>query len=218
MPEILDETPDWIVCVKPVGIESEKEMPELLSERLGGSFYPIHRLDLNVGGVMVYARSREAAAELSRQIQNGAFRKEYIALVHGIPPEQGRMEDLLFKDAKRKKVYVVKRMRQGVKPAALTYQVIRRDEKKDRALVSVRLETGRTHQIRVQFASRGYPLIGDHKYGARDEETAPRLFSSRIRFVWDGREREFTALPAWWRKEDYFEFANPDDDAWNDMI
>ena len=197
MPEILEETPDWSICVKPVGIESEKEMPGLLSEQMGGSFYPVHRLDLNVGGVMVYARSREAAAELSRQIQSGTFQKEYIALVHGNPPEQGRMEDLLFKDAGKKKVYVVRRMRQGVKPAALEYRVLLRDDKRNRALVSVRLETGRTHQIRVQFASRGYPLVGDHKYGARDGETAPRLFSGRIRFAWAGRDREYTALPEW---------------------
>ena len=113
------------------------------------------------------------------------------------------MDDLLWKDARAKKVYVVQRMRRGVKKAALSYETLWTDIKKDRSLVLVRLETGRTHQIRVQFSSRGFPLVGDHKYGARDEETAPRLFSSRIRFVWDGREREFTALPGWGRKEDF---------------
>lgn len=200
--EVLTETADWAVCLKPVGVESEKEMPELLSAMLGGKFFPVHRLDLNVGGLTVYARNGEAAARLSELIRTGSFRKAYMALVHGNPPASGRMEDLLWKDARAKKVYVVQRMRRGVKKAALSYETLWTDIKKDRSLVLVRLETGRTHQIRVQFSSRGFPLVGDHKYGARDEETVPRLFSSRIRFVWAGREREFTALPAWWRKED----------------
>ena len=128
--EVLTETADWAVCLKPVGVESEKEMPELLSAMLGGKFFPVHRLDLNVGGLTVYARNGEAAARLSELIRTGSFRKAYMALVHGNPPASGRMEDLLWKDARAKKVYVVQRMRRGVKKAALSYETLWTDIKK----------------------------------------------------------------------------------------
>lgn len=199
--EVLIETSDWAVCLKPVGVESEKEMPELLSAMLGGMFFPVHRLDLNVGGLMVYARNGEAAARLSELIRTGSFRKAYMALVHGNPPASGRMEDLLWKNARAKKVYVVQRMRRGVKKAALSYETLWTDIKKDRSLVLVRLETGRTHQIRVQFSSRGFPLVGDHKYGARDQEKEPRLFSCGLSFPWDGEEMRWTRTPLWAERE-----------------
>ena len=199
--EVLEQNGDWAVCLKPVGVESEKEMPELLSAMLGGIFFPVHRLDLNVGGLMVFARNRDAAARLSGLIREGSFRKAYMALVHGIPPETGRMEDLLWKDARAKKVYVVQRMRRGVKEAALNYETLWTDTKKDRSLVLIRLETGRTHQIRVQFASRGFPLVGDHKYGARDQEKEPRLFSCGLSFPWNGEERSWMRTPSWAGRE-----------------
>ena len=165
-PILLRTTVDWVICVKPAGVDSEKELPRILEEMLGEQdLRPVHRLDLNVGGVMVYARSQKAAAELSRLIQNGLFQKDYLALVHGLLPQEGRMEDLLWKDSHRNKVFVVKRDRQGVHQASLRWQrlFIARE---DQTAVEVHLETGRSHQIRVQFASRGYPIWGDHKYGA----------------------------------------------------
>ena len=187
---------DFAVCIKPVGIESERQLPALLSQQNGGVFHPIHRLDLNVGGVMVYARTKQAAAELSRLVQDGLLVKEYVATVHGTPPETGDWEDLLFKDSRKNKVFVVNKERKGVKKARLEYRVL---EAGQQSLVRVRLHTGRSHQIRVQFASRGFPLVGDHKYGARDEATAPMLFSCCITFPWKGKEMRFEALPDWAR-------------------
>ena len=192
--QLLYSDKDLAVCVKPVGLDSEKQVPEALSKLLGGEIFTVHRLDLNVGGVMVYARTKSAAASLSRLIQEGALIKEYVALVHGTPPETGDWEDLLFKDSRKNKVYVVKRQRAGIKKARLEFT---RLTKEDPALVRIRLHTGRSHQIRVQFASRGFPLAGDHKYGARDEITAPMLFSCCIRFPWKGRELQFSQLPPW---------------------
>ena len=125
------------------------------------------------------------------------MRKEYAAICHGQPPEKaGRMEDLLWKDAKGNKVYVVDRPRAGVRKAALTYRVIR-ETAPGETLVRIRLETGRSHQIRVQFASRGCPLKGDHKYGARDSEKAPRLFSASLSFLWKGKPVRFSETPDW---------------------
>ena len=168
------------VCVKPVGLDSEQDMPQALKETLGGEIFPLHRLDKNVGGVMIFARSKAAAAQFSRLIQEGKLVKEYMALVHGTPPEQGDWQDLLWKDSQKNKVFVVKRERRGVKSARLEFT---RLTDADPALVRIRLHTGRSHQIRVQFASRGFPLVGDHKYGSRDEAKEPKLFSCRIKAV-----------------------------------
>ena len=192
--EMLYSDRDMAVCVKPVGLDSEQELPAALKEALGGEIYPIHRLDKNVGGVMVYARTRSAAAELSRLVQEGSLVKEYVALVHGTPPEEGDWEDLLWKDSAKNKVFVVKRQRKGVKPARLEYKRLTAGEA---SLVRVRLHTGRSHQIRVQFASRGYPLVGDHKYGSRSEKTAPMLFSCALTFPWKGQEKHYEVLPNW---------------------
>ena len=192
--EILYSDREIAVCVKPVGLDSEQQVPEALRAALGGEIYPIHRLDKNVGGVMVYARTRSAAAALSRCVQDGSLVKEYVALVHGTPPEKGDWQDLLWKDSAKNKVFVVKRERKGVKPARLEFTRLTAGET---SLVRIRLHTGRSHQIRVQFASRGYPLVGDHKYGSRDEQTAPMLFSCRLSFPWKGETRTFQALPPW---------------------
>lgn len=192
--EILYSDKALAVCVKPVGLDSEQAVPAALIQVLGGEIFPIHRLDKNVGGVMVYARTRQAAAALSKAIQEGSMVKEYVALVHGTPPETGDWEDLLFKDSAKNKVFVVKKERKGVKKARLEYRVLTSGPD---SLVRIRLHTGRSHQIRVQFASRGYPLAGDHKYGARDDLSAPMLFSCRISFPWQGSLRSFEALPDW---------------------
>lgn len=192
--DILYSDRDIAVCIKPVGLDSEKEVPAALAEALGGESFPVHRLDKNVGGVMVYARTRQAAAALSKTIQEGGMVKEYVALVNGTPPESGDWTDLLWKDNKKNKVYVVKRMRQGVKEARLEYKRLSEGQI---SLVHVRLHTGRSHQIRVQFASRGFPLVGDHKYGSRDASPVPMLYSCRITFPWQGETKVFESLPDW---------------------
>ena len=192
--EILYSDKHIAVCIKPVGLDSEHEVSEALKEVLGGEIFPIHRLDKNVGGVMVYARTKQAAAALSKAVQEGTMVKEYVALVHGTPPESGDWTDLLFKDSSKNKVFVVKKERRGVKKARLEYVRLREGET---SLVRIRLHTGRSHQIRVQFSSRGFPLVGDHKYGARDSSPAPYLYSCKLTFPHQGKTVSFENLPDW---------------------
>ena len=192
--EILYSDKNLAVCLKPVGLDSETEVPSALIEQLGGDIFPIHRLDKNVGGIMVYARTKPAAAILSKAVQDGTMVKEYVALVHGTPPESGDWTDFLFKDSSKNKVFVVKKERRGVKKARLEFRSLRPGEE---SLVRIRLHTGRSHQIRVQFSSRGFPLVGDHKYGARDEMKEPMLFSCCITLPWRGETKQFEVLPEW---------------------
>ena len=192
--EILHSEMDFVVCIKPVGVDSEHELPAMLQEKLGGEIFTLHRLDKNVAGVMIYARTKQAAAVLSKAVAQGEMVKEYVALVHGAPPPEGDWEDLLFKDSRKNKVFVVKRQRNGVKAARLTYKVLQTGEQ---SLVRIRLYTGRSHQIRVQFSSRGFPLLGDHKYGSRDDAKAPMLYSCCITFPYRGKTHKFEALPEW---------------------
>lgn len=192
--QLLHTDRELVVCVKPVGLDSEHDAPTALKARLGGEIFTVHRLDKNVGGVMVFARTKAAAAALSRAVQDGTMIKEYRAVVHGTPPENGDWEDLLFKDARKNKVFAVKRPRGGVKRARLTFERLSAGEISE---VHIRLYTGRSHQIRVQFASRGFPLVGDHKYGSRDERTAPLLFSCRLTFPFGGKHYIFEAIPPW---------------------
>ena len=192
--EILYSDKNIIVCIKPVGLDSEKGVPEELKSEFGGEIFTVHRLDLNVGGVMVYARTKQAAADLSRAIQDGTMIKEYIACVHGTPPESDDWEDLLWKDSRKNKVFVVKRMRGGVKKAHLEF--VRLTEG-GTSKVKIRLHTGRSHQIRVQFASRGFPLVGDHKYGSRDTKTTPMLYSHKLTFPYKNETVSFESTPEW---------------------
>ena len=170
MIEIICIDNDIIVCLKPAGLLSEGEGPEslltLLAEQCGGQVFPVHRLDRGAAGLMVFARNSKAAAGLSRAVQEKQLKKEYFALISGIPGEkEGEMTDFLFKDSRKGKVFAVSRPRKGVREARLTYRVLWHSD--EAALVRVALDTGRTHQIRVQFSSRGMPLWGDGKYGSR---------------------------------------------------
>ena len=192
--EILYQDPQIVAAIKPVGPDSEHAFPAMLLEALGGEIYPLHRLDANVGGVMLYARTKAAAAKFSKLIQDGLLVKEYVALVHGTPPENGDWQDLLWKDARKNKVFVVDRERKGVKAARLEFTRLREGET---SLVRIRLHTGRSHQIRVQFSSRGFPLVGDHKYGSRAKETAPMLHSCCLTFPHQGKSMRIEALPTW---------------------
>lgn len=192
--EILHSDENIIVIIKPVGLDSEHDVPAVLQSEVGGEVFTLHRLDKNVGGVMVYARNKKTAAVLSKAIQDGRMVKEYLAKVHGTPEESGVLEDLLFKDSKKNKVFVVKRQRAGVKKAKLEYKRLSEGEE---SLVHIRLYTGRSHQIRVQFSSRGFPLVGDHKYGSKSSEKEPELFSHRITFPYKGEDVSFEATPDW---------------------
>ena len=154
------------VCVKPVGVDSESELCALLSEQTGSRAYCVHRLDRGVGGVMVYALSPASAAALSRSVAEGLLRKEYLAVCEGRPrAASGELRDLLYHDAAKNKSFVVQRKRRGVREAVLDYRSLETAE--GLTLLQIALHTGRSHQIRVQFASRGLPLCGDGRYGAK---------------------------------------------------
>lgn len=204
MIEILYQDKSVIVCIKPVGVlsqaDGQESMISLLAAQCGGDVYPIHRLDRNVGGVMVFARNSRSAGKLSADIQSGGFVKQYMAAVHGRPQETcGVMKDILFKDSRKNKSFVVNRQRKGTKDASLEYTLIDTTEYKgsECSLVRIKLHTGRTHQIRVQFASRGMPLLGDGKYGSKDNHCNIALWSYKVTFrnPSDSREMSFEALP-----------------------
>ncbi len=186
--EILYEDAALIVVVKPRGMlseYSEREPSVITALADHGTLYPVHRLDRAVGGVMVYAKTKRAAATLSAAVQNGLLCKQYTAIVSGEPtPATGELRDLLFKDAAKNKSFVVDRARKGAKEAILTYTVRDTREVRGRMLsrVEITLVTGRSHQIRVQFASRGWPLFGDGKYGSREKAPYPALFATALTF------------------------------------
>ena len=200
---ILYADQDIIVCIKPAGILSqdagEKSMPAMLRSQLGdNSISVIHRLDRDVGGLMVFARNSAAAAALSKSVQEHKLEKMYYAVLRGIPAtESGTLEDLLFHDRTRNKTYVVDRQRKGVKDARLDYQTLKTAG--SHALVRIRLHTGRTHQIRVQFASRKLPLVGDGKYGGKDPGRPLCLWSCRLSFPHPVTKKTMTfeQLPPW---------------------
>lgn len=194
--DVIFEDVQLVVCVKPQGIRSAADasgkpsMADLLAPR---SVWPVHRLDREASGLMVFAKTAQCAAALSAAMQAGAFEKEYLAVCEGTPPQASQWSDLLYHDRRKNKTYVVARRRAGVKEARLAFCTLGRLPE-GTTPVAVRLYTGRTHQIRVQFASRGFPLCGDRKYGARSSG-ALALYSYRISFPHEGKRLSFT-LPA----------------------
>jgi 23S rRNA pseudouridine1911/1915/1917 synthase len=189
------------VCIKPAGVRSTDEpggLPSLIRQELGdpqACVRTVHRLDQPVGGLMVLARSRVAASLLSQQMREGKFEKEYLAVVHGVLPEEsGTFTDLLLRSKEERKTYVVDTPQKDAQEAVLDYTVLKSAE--GLSLVQIRLHTGRTHQIRVQFSSRGFPLVGDQKYGL-GEDCPIALWSYILRFDHpeSGQRMEFCHQP-----------------------
>ena len=200
--EILYQDTCFLVCIKPARVLSTDErggLPELVREALGdpkADVRTVHRLDRVVSGVMVLARSANAASELSRQIREDQFRKEYLAVVHGRPENpEGTLHDLLARDKARRMTFVAEAPGKGVQEAALSYRVL--EYANGMSLVRVRLHTGRTHQIRVQFSSRGMPLVGERKYAVLDDPCEIALWSAKIGFYHPetGEWAEFSKEP-----------------------
>ena len=207
MIEILFEDADILVCIKPAGYlsedsEAENSLPRtIVRERTLSALFAVHRLDREVSGVMVYAKSKTAAAKLSAQVADRSFEKEYLAVVEGVPADdEATLTDLLFKDSRKNKSFVVDRKRAGVKEASLSYKTLAKSD--GRALVRVKLHTGRTHQIRVQFASRKMPVLGDGKYGSTVRSGEIALASCMIKFKHPRTNKitEFSYEPIgdWW--------------------
>lgn len=184
---LYQETDSWVVCEKPAGVLPEKGgLPDLLCAQLGlREVFPVHRLDRPVSGGILFAKTRQAAASLSAQAVDGRMCKEYLALVEGDPGTEGTWTDLLFHDRNRNKTYVVDRKRAGVREAKLSF-VKEAEAEADGirfSLMRIRLETGRTHQIRAQFASRGFPVAGDRRYGSKYRGTGLYLRTGRLVFT-----------------------------------
>lgn len=207
---ILFKNNDFIVCVKPQGIPSQPDpsgcvdMTALLSEELikngeKSDIFVVHRLDRSTGGLIIYARNKEAAAAFSRLVaEKDSFQKEYLAVISGMPEnESGNMTDYLFKDSAQKKAFVVKSERKGAKLASLDYEVkntVQIDEKTF-SLLRITLNTGRFHQIRAQLSSRGMSIYGDGKYGSREKAPNFALWASKITFTYKGKRYEFESAP-----------------------
>lgn len=186
--ELIYVDKDIVVCIKPARVLSTDEpggLPDLVREALcdpKADVRTVHRLDRVVSGVMVLARNAKAASELSRQIREDEFDKEYLAVIHGHPEaEKGTLVDLLMRDKARKMTMVATEPGKGVQEAILDYQVLNHTEAISR--VKVHLRTGRTHQIRVQFSSRGLPLVGERKYCTLEDPCEIALWSHKIGFT-----------------------------------
>lgn len=198
--ELIYQDKDIVVCVKPARVLSTDEpggMPELVRQALGiEDVRTVHRLDRVVSGLMVLALSARAASELSRQIRDDQFEKEYQAVIHGTPETtEGRLCDLLYRDKARKMTLVAQEPGKSVQPASLRYRVL--NQRGGMSRVRVALETGRTHQIRVQFASRNLPLVGERKYSTLEDDCEIALWSYRLAFTHPttGKPMDFTLDP-----------------------
>ncbi len=198
--EIIYEDSELCVVCKPQGIDSEHMLTKLVSQQVGCDIYPVHRLDKDAAGLILLAKTKRAAAKLTESMQKGELEKHYLAIVIGTLEEpEGRLEDYLYHDRQKNKSFVVKSARKGVKLATLEYQTVSSAEILDSTvtLLRIRLHTGRTHQIRVQFASRKLPLLGDVKYGGKKDEIKLSLWSHEISFNHpvSGKRLEFRLMP-----------------------
>lgn len=198
------ETKDIVIIEKSVGISSQHTqkgdgLSDILKEKYGYASV-INRLDTVVGGLIIFAKNQKTASYLSKLSEARKIDKTYLAIVEGVPEKnEGVFEDLLYKDSSKNKSFVVKRMRKGVKKASLEYVVKEtvEYEGKSLSLLEIKLHTGRTHQIRVQFSSRKMPLSGDGKYGSKDNRCNVSLWSHKLNFKLceGGEDSVFTSFP-----------------------
>jgi 23S rRNA pseudouridine1911/1915/1917 synthase len=210
MLEILYKNKDFIVCVKPQGVPSQsdttcdEDMTSLLQNYLRESgekddIFVVHRLDRATGGVILYARNKASAAAFSQLVaEKDGFQKEYLAIVSGKPENDcGNMTDYLFKDSAQKKAFVVKSERKGAKLASLDYKLEKCQSigEKTFSLLSIKLHTGRFHQIRAQLSSRGMTICGDGKYGSREKRQYMALWANKIAFTYKGKSYTFEKAP-----------------------
>ena len=197
--EIIYSDRDIAVCIKPAGVLSTDEpggLPEMLRAELDtDNIRTVHRLDRVVSGLTVVARNAKSASELSREIRAGEFDKEYLAVVHGMADDSGEMRDLLRRDRQERKTYVADAPGRDVQEAVLEYETIAR--KNGMSMVRIKLITGRTHQIRCQFSSRGLPLVGDRKYSLNEDGCDIALWSHRLSFTHprNGQQLRFEQSP-----------------------
>lgn len=182
--EILYKCRGYAVVNKPVGADSEDKgegsVPALVKESIGCDYCaPLQRLDKVVGGCMLVALDKMTAGKLSALVEQNKIQKEYICVCEGVLENtRGDMQDILYYDRQKQKSFPQKKARRGTKDASLSYEVINTaspSPERTVSLVRVTLHTGRTHQIRVQFASRGHSLLGDGKYGSRDKNCSVAL-------------------------------------------
>lgn len=179
-----------IVCVKPPKVLSTDEpggLPELVRQELGedkADVRTVHRLDRVVSGLMVLARSQNSASELSRQIREGEFDKEYLAVVLGKTERAGFFDDLMYRSKQERKSYVTDTPAKGVQRAQLSFDTLAYSN--NLSLVRVHLITGRTHQIRCQFSHHGFPLVGDRKYSLLEDDCDIALWSESLSFIHPG--------------------------------
>ena len=210
MIEILHKDRDFIVCVKPQGVPSQsdttcdEDMTSILQNHLRESgekddIFVVHRLDRATGGLILYARNKASAAAFSQLVaEKDGFQKEYLAIVSGKPENDcGNMTDYLFKDSAQKKAFVVKSERKGAKLASLEYKLEKCESigEKIFSLLSIKLHTGRFHQIRAQLSSRGMPICGDGKYGSREKASNFALWASKLSFTYKGKQYTFEKAP-----------------------
>ena len=189
--EILYEDKFLVIAVKPVGVLSEDTadavcMPQLLRQHYRAQGQPdfiatVHRLDKVVGGVMLFSRRKEITGKLTALVSQHRITKEYLAVLRGHPEKPAdTLTDLLFRDSRTNKSFVVDRMRKGVREATLDYREL--GQTAEFSLVRVKLHTGRTHQIRVQFSHRKLPLLGDIRYGSK-ADCSTALWSYHLAFT-----------------------------------
>ncbi len=202
--EIVYLNKDFVIVNKPPTVPSQSDLSGdfdamtltsqiLKSKGESDKLWLVHRLDRVVGGLLVFARNKEAAARLSSLVANGGLFKGYLAVVEG-EATGGELVDFIYKDSVTGKAYVVKTERKGAKSAVLSYVPI--SVKDGKTLVDIELKTGRFHQIRAQFSSRKMPLVGDKKYGSRDAKSKnPALFAYKLAFSLFGEDYSFEARP-----------------------